>query len=161
MASPTQNMQQLETLLRRYLNDGKADEPAITAVMDVYSFVQAMQSCMANEGGPEVANLASRALLSILVGWPANPFVQRHGVAFMAVVAQAVGAIYDGATLRERAERARDARRTDEAQEDLFRAAALLAQISEVAITAIALQRGVGYARTNAVAIRDAIWGIK
>ena len=158
--SPRSNMAQLEGILRRHLPD-KADEPALSAVMDVYSFVQSMQSCMAGESTPEVAEMASRALVAVTIAWPANPFMQRHGIAFMAVVGQAIGAIYDGATLRERADRARAANRQEEAQELMFRASVQLNQIVEVAISAVALQRGVGYARANAVDLRDAIWGIK
>ena len=160
MSTPKQNMTQLENVLRRHLNE-KTDEPALTAVMDVYSFVQAMQSCMAGESGPEIAEMASRALISMTLGWGANPFVQRHGVAFMATVATAVGAIYDGAALRERSERAREKGRDEESRELMFRASVQLNQIVEVAIAAVALQKGIGYARSNAVDIRDAMWGIK
>jgi hypothetical protein len=160
MASPKQNMTQLENVLRRHLND-KADEPALTAVMDVYAFVQAMQSCMAGESTPEVAEMASRSLISMMIGWGANPFMQRHGAAFMAVAAAAIGAIYDGATLRERAEREREKGRDEESRELMFRAAVQLNQIVEVAISAIALQKGMGYARQNAVDVRDAMWAIR
>ena len=144
--SPQQAMNALEGVLRRYF-DEKEDAPALGAVMDVYAFIQSMQSAMGDNTNKETGTLAARALIAITLAWPQNPFIVRYGSQFMSTVGLCVGAALDGAEIRERAAVAKGKGDDDE--------------ISNVALVALSLQKGVGYARKHAVALRDAMWDLK
>ena len=158
--SPQQAMNALEGVLRRYFKD-KEDEPALSAVMDVYAFIQSMQSAVGDNTSKETATLAARALIAITIAWPQNPFIVRFGPQFMSTVGLCVGAALDGAEIRERAAVATGKGDDDGARELLFRASVCFNEIANVAIVALSLQKGVGYARAHAVALRDAMWDLK
>ena len=158
--SPQQAMNALEGVLRRYF-DEKEDAPALGAVMDVYAFIQSMQSAMGDNTNKETGTLAARALIAITLAWPQNPFIVRYGSQFMSTVGLCVGAALDGAEIRERAAVAKGKGDDDGARELMFRASVCFNEISNVALVALSLQKGVGYARKHAVALRDAMWGIK
>lgn len=158
--SPQQAMNALEGVLRRYF-DEKEDAPALGAVMDVYAFIQSMQSAMGDSTNKETGTLAARALIAITLAWPQNPFIVRYGSQFMSTVGLCVGAALDGAEIRERAAVAKGKGDDDGARELMFRASVCFNEISNVALVALSLQKGVGYARKHAVALRDAMWDIK
>lgn len=158
--SPQQAMNALEGVLRRYF-DEKEDAPALGAVMDVYAFIQSMQSAMGDNTNKETGTLAARALIAITLAWPQNPFIVRYGSQFMSTVGLCVGAALDGAEIRERAAVAKGKGDDDGARELMFRASVCFNEISNVALVALSLQKGVGYARKHAVALRDAMWDIK
>ena len=158
--SPQQAMNALEGVLRRYF-DEKEDAPALGAVMDVYAFIQSMQSAMGDNTNKETGTLAARALIAITLAWPQNPFIVRYGSQFMSTVGRCVGAALDGAEIRERAAVAKGKGDDDGARELMFRASVCFNEISNVALVALSLQKGVGYARKHAVALRDAMWDIK
>ena len=122
--SPQQAMNALEGVLRRYF-DEKEDAPALGAVMDVYAFIQSMQSAMGDNTNKETGTLAARALIG------------------------------------ERAAVAKGKGDDDGARELMFRASVCFNEISNVALVALSLQKGVGYARKHAVALRDAMWDLK
>ncbi len=158
--SPQQAMNALEGVLRRYF-DEKEDAPALGAVMDVYAFIQSMQSAMGDNTNKETGTLAARALIAITLAWPQNPFIVRYGSQFMSTVGLCVGAALDGAEIRERAAVAKGKGDDDGARELMFRASVCFNEISNVALVALSLQKGVGYARKHAVALRDAMWDLK
>ena len=158
--SPQQAMNALEGVLRRYF-DEKDDAPALGAVMDVYAFIQSMQSAMGDNTNKETGTLAARALIAITLAWPQNPFIVRYGSQFMSTVGLCVGAALDGAEIRERAAVAKGKGDDDGARELMFRASVCFNEISNVALVALSLQKGVGYARKHAVALRDAMWDLK
>lgn len=158
--SPQQAMNALEGVLRRYF-DEKEDAPALGAVMDVYAFIQSMQSAMGDNTDKETGTLAARALIAITLAWPQNPFIVRYGSQFMSTVGLCVGAALDGAEIRERAAVAKGKGDDDGARELMFRASVCFNEISNVALVALSLQKGVGYARKHAVALRDAMWDLK
>ena len=158
--SPQQAMNALEGVLRRYF-DEKEDAPALGAVMDVYAFIQSMQSAMGDSTNKETGTLAARALIAITLAWPQNPFIVRYGSQFMSTVGLCVGAALDGAEIRERAAVAKGKGDDDGARELMFRASVCFNEISNVALVALSLQKGVGYARKHAVALRDAMWDLK
>ena len=158
--SPQQAMNALEGVLRRYF-DEKEDAPALSAVMDVYAFIQSMQSAMGDNTSKETGPLAARALIAITIAWPQNPFIVRYGAQFMSTVGLCVGAALDGAEIRERAAVAKGKGDDDGARELMFRASVCFNEISNVALVALSLQKGVGYARKHAVALRDAMWDLK
>jgi hypothetical protein len=158
--SPQQAMNALEGVLRRYF-DEKEDAPALGAVMDVYAFIQSMQSAMGDNTSKETGTLAARALIAITLAWPQNPFIVRYGSQFMSTVGLCVGAALDGAEIRERAAVAKGKGDDDGARELMFRASVCFNEISNVALVALSLQKGVGYARKHAVALRDAMWDLK
>ena len=158
--SPQQAMNALEGVLRRYFNE-KEDEAALSAVMDVYAHIQCSQAGMAGENNKETAVLSGRTLIASTMGWLQNPFIQRHYAPFMTVVSLCAGAALDGAELRERAAVAKGKGDDDGARELMFRASVCFNEISNVALVALSLQKGVGYARKHAVALRDAMWDLK
>ena len=164
--SPQQAMNALEGVLRRYF-DEKEDAPALGAVMDVYAFIQSMQSAMGDNTNKETGTLAARALIAITLAWPQNPFIVRYGSQFMSTVGLCVGAALDGAELGaptiadDLAAVAKGKGDDDGARELMFRASVCFNEISNVALVALSLQKGVGYARKHAVALRDAMWDIK
>jgi lipid-binding SYLF domain-containing protein len=158
--SPQQAMNALEGVLRRHFNE-KEDEAALSAVMDVYAFIQTMQSSLGDNTSKETAPLAARALIAITIAWPQNPFIMRYGSQFMTTVGLCVGAALDGAEIRERAAVAKGKGDDDGAREQMFRASVCFNEIANVALAALSLQKGVGYARKNAVALRDAMWDLK
>jgi len=158
--SPQQAMNALEGVLRRYF-DEKDDAPALGAVMDVYAFIQSMQSAMGDNTNKETGTLAARALIAITLAWPQNPFIVRYGSQFMSTVGLCVGAALDGAEIRARAAVAKGKGDADGARELMFRASVCFNEISNVALVALSLQKGVGYARKHAVALRDAMWDLK
>jgi hypothetical protein len=159
-ASPQQAMNALEGVLRRYFNE-KDDEAALTAVMDVYAFIQSVQSIMGDNTVKETGVTAARALIAFTIAWPQNPFIVRHGAAFMTVVGLCVGAALDGAEIRERAATAKGRGDDDGARELMFRASVCFNEIANVALAALSLHKGVGYARKHAVQLRDAMWDLK
>jgi hypothetical protein len=149
----------LERLLETYMPD-KEDRPAINAVIDVYAFIQCCQLNIAGKAEPALARLAARSMMAFMIGWQANPFITRHGAAFMQAAAQAVGAAFDAMSYRDLAAAARDERDNDAEHRYMARASSCANEITNVALAAVTLQKGVGFARKNAVKLRNAMWDL-
>lgn len=155
----TPSLNALRAMLVRYLPDPD-DLPAVEAVVDVYAALTAYQINIAGEASKELGDVAMRAMLGMTLGWQANPFIHRHGAQFIHTVGLSVGAVIDGMQYREEAARLRDRRDEDKAREMSMRATACMNETINVAIAAIVLQKGVGYARAKSFQIREDMWDL-
>lgn len=144
---------ELRTVLRKHLEH----ESSVTVVVAMYRGIRAMPGLFAGNLDAEAQRDSGVALLEHTFVLPNSPFMGMFGPQMSAVYQAAANAYTDSFHYYG----APSSNDTEANADNAIKLAACRAMVHEVALSAIAYERGFGYYRQNSVTIRDQLYALK